>query len=209
MADRSRLRPGKPHVRGGEQKRARIAAEAARIMADEGVRDFHTAKRKAAERMNVPQLRDLPTNQEVDAALAERLNLFHREAVAQQVRYLREIAVEAMGFLASYHPRLVGSVLSGNVTSTSVIQLHVAADSPDDIGLFLREHEIPFELRERRYKFGGERYENVVSYSFVAKDANVELLVFDPRSREPPLSPVDRQPMQRAPLQAVKALLRE
>ena len=210
MADRSHLRPGKPHVRGGEQKRARIAAEAARIMADEGVRDFHLAKRKAAARLDTSQLRFLPTNKEIESALAERLQLFHSDSVAQNARRLREIAIEAMGFLATFDPRLVGPVLSGNVTSTSAIQLHVSADSAEDVALFLREHAIPFELTERRVKFGGERYKNVPTYSFVADGVTVELGVFDARSvRETPLSPIDGLPIRRGSMKELKVLLRE
>ena len=202
------MRLGKPHVRGGEQKRVRIASEAARIMAEEGVRDFHMAKRKAAARLNIPQQRDLPTNKEIEAALAEHLQLFHGDSVARNARRLREIAVQAMNFLVSFNPRLVGPVLSGNVTPTSEIQLHVSADSPEDIALFLREHAIPFQLSERRLKFGGERYKNIVAYSFVADAVAVALFVFDPRAaRETPLSPVDGLPIRRGSMKDLELLL--
>ncbi|HEX9811009.1 MAG TPA: hypothetical protein VGA88_02835 [Burkholderiales bacterium] len=210
MADRSRLRPGKPHVRGGEQKRARIAAEAARIMSDEGVRDFHLAKRKAAARLSISQLRDLPTNKEVENALADRLQLFHGQSLSLNARRLRKIAKEAMSFLASFNPRLVGPVLSGKVTPTSEVELHVSADSVEEVALFLREHAIPFELSERRVKFGGERYKNIATYSFVADGVTVELCVFDPRSaRETPLSPIDGLPIRRGNIRELEILLSE
>jgi len=208
VTERRNLGPGKPPARSGEQGRARIATEAARIMAEEGVRDFHMAKRKAADRLNVRQQRDLPTNKEIEAALAERLQLFHGNTVARNARRLREVALQAMNFLASFSPRLVGSVLSGNVTPTSEVQLHVSADSPEDVALFLRERAVPFQLNERRLKFGNERYKNVVVYSFVADDVTVELCVFDPRSaRAMPLSPVDGLPIQRGSLKDLELLL--
>lgn len=208
MALRRKLRHGKPPARGGEQKRARIATEAARIMAEEGVRDFQLAKRKAIARLNLAEQRDLPTNEEIEAALSDHLRLFHSSQLAENIRRLRGIAAEAMNFLALFEPRLVGPVLTGTVTPTSEIQLHVSADTPEQIGLFLCEHNIPFQMGERRVKFGGERYLNVATYEFVADGTNVELSVFDPRlARETPLSPVDGRPMRRAGPKEVQALL--
>ena len=49
-----RRRPS-PHTHGAEETRLRISREAARLMAEEGVLDFHAAKRKAVERLNLPE----------------------------------------------------------------------------------------------------------------------------------------------------------
>lgn len=209
MAPRSGSRRNKfPAARGEEQKRLRIATEAARIMAEEGVRDFQTAKRKAAARLNLSEIRNLPANEEVQLALAAHLQLFHGTEVVHNARRLREIALEAMRFLAAFEPKLVGPALSGTVTATSEIQLHVSADSPEQIGWLLQEHRIPFRLGERRVRFGGDRYKTVATYHFTADGANVELCVFDPRAaRETPLSPVDGRPMRRANIREMQDLL--
>src|SRR3990167_7324300 len=106
----------KPHAPGTDELRRQIAAHAARIMAEEGVRDFHAAKRKAAARLGLPETKHLPGNDEVDAALQEHLRLFHGGRLNQSVRRLRELAAEAMRFLSKFDPRLVGPVLSGTVT---------------------------------------------------------------------------------------------
>ncbi|HEY8553628.1 MAG TPA: hypothetical protein VIL43_03695 [Burkholderiales bacterium] len=208
MSVRRRRDGGKPAARNGEQARARVAVEAARIMAEEGVRDFQAAKRKAVARLNLSETRDLPTNEEIDAALADHLQLFHGARVADDARRLRTIAAQAMSFLAEFEPRLVGPVLAGTVTPESQIQLHVSADTPEQVGLFLLEHGIPYRMGERRIRFGGDRYENVSTYEFVADGAAIEICVFDPRSvRETPLSPVDGRPMRRAALKEVERLL--
>lgn len=208
MTSRFDRHRSKPRARNGEQKRARIATEAARVMAEEGVQDFQTAKRKATARLSLSDQRDLPTNEEIDAALAEHLQLFHGPQLARDARRLREIAAQAMSFLAAFEPRLVGPVLAGTVTRGSEVQLHVSADAPEQVGFFLQEHGIPYRLGERRVRFGGERYKNVSTYQFTAGDVPVELCVFDPRSaRETPLSPVDGRPMQRGTLKEVEALL--
>src|SRR3990167_6464188 len=106
----------KPNSPGSDELRQHIATDAARIMAEEGVRDFQTAKRKAAARLGLPETKHLPGNDEVDSALQEYLRLFHGGRLTQSVRRLRELAAEAMRFLSKFDPRLVGPVLSGTVT---------------------------------------------------------------------------------------------
>jgi hypothetical protein len=210
MAGRTHAPRGRARPRAEEQKRQRITAEAARIMAEEGVRDFQVAKRKAAERLGLSDHRHLPTNEEIDGALAQHLELFHHDQLARNTRRLRETAVEAMRFLAPFDPRVVGSALSGTVTPNSEIQLHISADAPEEVGLFLREHEIPFRLGERRVRFGGDRYQNVSAFRFDADGVAVELCVFDRRgAREAPLSPVDGRPMRRATLREMEELLQQ
>jgi hypothetical protein len=66
----------KSRARGGERpqplrndERSRIAHLAARLMAEDGIEDYATAKRKAARQAGVADLRQLPTNEEVDEAL--------------------------------------------------------------------------------------------------------------------------------------------
>ncbi|MHB1951957.1 MAG: hypothetical protein ACYCQK_10860, partial [Acidiferrobacteraceae bacterium] len=49
---------------------------AARIMADEGVRDFQLAKRKAAQRLNLPETRNWPGNVEIERAFEAYIGLF-------------------------------------------------------------------------------------------------------------------------------------
>lgn len=191
-----------------EQQRRHIALEAARIMADEGINDFQLAKRRAAARLGMDELKNLPNNQQIEQALRERLQLFHGARLADQLRRLRTLAVEAMEFLQPFDPRLVGAVLTGAATPTCGVQLHITAELPEDIALRLQEHGIPFQQDMRRVRFGGERYENVPTFQFTADGTSIELFVFNPRhARETPLSPVDGKPMRRAHLKEVRALL--
>ena len=59
-----------------ENLRRALAQEAARIMSEHGIRDFLTAKRKAAERFGVTDSAVLPKNIEIEDALAEYQRLF-------------------------------------------------------------------------------------------------------------------------------------
>lgn len=195
-------------ARAQDQVRYHICAEAARIMAEEGVRDYQTVKRKAAARLGHPETRDLPSNREIETALRQYLELFHGARRTQTLKSLRALALEAMRFLAAFDPRLAGAVLSGTVTPYSGIELHVAADSPEQIALLLHEHHIPCDQHERRLRFGGDRQLSVPTFSFRADDTVVEICVFGHEAmREPPLSPVDGKPMQRAGRAEVERLL--
>jgi hypothetical protein len=49
--------------------RQRLAEEAARIILEEGVRDYGLAKRKAADHLGMTGRPELPTNTEVETAL--------------------------------------------------------------------------------------------------------------------------------------------
>lgn len=176
-------------------------------MAEEGIQDFQAAKRKAAGRLNLPDTKDWPSNQEIESALEEHLALFHADLPEQRLR-LRSAAADAMRFLQEFEPRLVGTVLSGNVTKYSPVQLHLSADAPEDIVFFLDANAVPYEEADKRLRFGGDRVEFVPSFRFHAGDVPVELFVFTREGiRETPLSPVDGKPMRRANLKDVEALI--
>jgi hypothetical protein len=193
---------------GAEERRRHISQEAARIMAEDGVRDYQLAKRRAVERLGLDAERNLPANQEIEDALREYLVLFQGARLKQDRRRLRQAALDAMRFFAPLEPRLVGAVLSGTVTRFSEVQLHVVADSVEQVGWMLDEHGIPHELEERKLRFGGDRYETVPAFRFSADGVPIELDVFTrERARENPLSPVDGKPMRRANPKEVEALL--
>jgi hypothetical protein len=123
---------------------------------------------------------------------------------------LRSVALEAMRFLEQFQPRLVGALLTDVVTEGTIVELHVSAETPEQIGWWLDEHQIPWEQGERRLRFGGDRYEPIPSYRFTADDVEVELCVFDQASvRETPLSPVDGRPMRRANIRDVEMLVNQ
>lgn len=190
--------------------KALIAQECARLMADEGVRDFQTAKRKAALRLAVADRASLPTNVEIEQALLDRQRLFHGHRQPMHLRDLRETALNAMRFLARFRPRLVGSVLSGTAGPHTGIHLHLFADTPEEVTLFLLERHIPFEMAERRVKMAGGVQACLPAFQFTVDEIRVDLTVFSlVAEREAPLSPVSNRPMRRANLAELEALLTE
>ncbi|MDQ5911361.1 MAG: hypothetical protein QG599_3458 [Pseudomonadota bacterium] len=196
--------------RDAPQLRILLAQECARLMAEEGLTDFRAAKRKAAQRLAVADLRLLPDNQEIEQALLDYQRLFQADRQPQQLQKLREAALDAMRFLADFRPRLVGSVLSGTAGPNTTIQLHLFADTPEDVALFLMNRRIPFESSERRLKPGNGEPVSLPVFRFSAGDHDFDLTVFAPLAeREAPRSPVDGRPMRRAGPADLEVLLAE
>ena len=70
-------------------------------MAESGMRDFHQAKLKAAERLGIHDDASLPRNREIEDALREYQRLFHGDAQAGGLRLRREAALRALDFFAA------------------------------------------------------------------------------------------------------------
>lgn len=188
--------------------RQRLAQEAARLMAEEGVQDFFAAKRKAAERLGAPNTQNMPRNKEIEEALQDYQRLFLGAEGAEQLRRLRVAAVQAMRFFAPFEPRLAGSVLTGTAGAHSDVNLHLFADAPEDVNLFLMGAGIPFEVGLRRLRLNRETSGDIPSVRFLAGEQTIEALIFPANGiRQAPLSPVDGRPMERAALGRVEELL--
>lgn len=196
--------------RKDQQMRLRLAQEAARILIDSGSRDFALAKRKAAEHLSAHDTRQMPSNLEIEQAVAEYQRLFRSTSQPQHLKHLREAAYEAMQFFRDFDPRLVGPVLTGTADVNTAISLHVFTDTPEDITLLLMEKHIPFETGEKRMRVREDTYQNLPMVSFLAQQNKIEVIIFPVSKRIPiPLSPVDGRPVQRANLEAVEILLNE
>jgi hypothetical protein len=188
--------------------RQRLAIEAARMMAEESIGDFLTAKRKAATLLGVTDTRNLPRNSEVEEALVEYQRLFKADSQPRLLRELREVALQAMHFLESFKPHLTGSVLRGTASYYSDINLHLFATTPEEVSLFLMQKEIPFDMNHKRFRFSKDASADYPIYRFVAGKHSIELTVFPINGeRQAPLSPVDGRPMQRASASALQRLL--
>ncbi|MEY4847036.1 MAG: hypothetical protein RLZZ36_149 [Pseudomonadota bacterium] len=197
----------KPAPRTEHLRRA-LAQEAARVMAEHGVRDFLLAKRKAAERFGVVDGSVLPRNTEIEEALQEYQRLFGGEGHEASLHAQRQVALDVMHRLQEFKPRLVGAVLTGTATAHDDVILHVFADRMEAITLRLLEHGVPFELAERRTRFNSERVVNQPSVRLEVDDQPVELVVFGIDGiRQAPVSPIDGKPMRRADANEVAALL--
>lgn len=196
--------------RNSEAERARrvVAQEAARLIVDHGVRDYRLAKQKAAERLGVTGRGALPGNTEVEAALAEHLQIFGRESHADHLRLMRVAALSAMELLAAFTPRLVGPVLVGTADENSAVNLHAFADSPEAVAMELADIGINYKPYERRLKSRRGRVETYAGFEFRHSHNSIQVTVFPIDGiRQAPMSPIDGKPMKRVDSAAVQQLL--
>lgn len=193
-----------------EQLRNALAQEAARIMAEQGVEDFLLAKRKAAGRLGVADAAVLPNNSEIEHALIAHQRLFRSQQHDDQLLQLRRSALRLMRLLNAFHPRLVGSALSGSASVHSEINVHVFADAAERISLILHENGIDHHDAEKKLRYEANRHVTYPSFKFVAGEHAIEVVVIPINGiRQAPLSPVDGKPMQRASTAEVESLLQE
>ena len=199
----------KRHATRADNLRRALAQEAARIMAEHGVRDFLIAKRKAAERFGVTERAAiLPKNSEIEEALAAYQRLFGGASHLEALHAQRSAALAAMRYFEEFEPRLVGAVLSGTATEHSGVQLHLFADRAESVTLKLIDRGIPHEVTERRVKLNAERIRAFPGVRFEMEEQPIEVTVFPPEGiRQAPVSPVDGRPMRRASALEVEALL--
>lgn len=192
------------------QLRQLIAQTAARLMSESGMRDFAMAKRKAAQHHGLAHSRNLPGNEEIEEALLEYQRLFHSTTQAELLRQLRQTALQAMTMLEAFHPLLIGPILNGSADENTPVYLHLFAETPEQLMIFLMQRHIPFEQGDRTVHLAKGQTRDYPKFCFVAGDTAIELTVFPlDAPRQPPLSPVDGKPMRRADREQLKALLEE
>lgn len=189
--------------------RERIAAAAARIMAEDGIDNFALAKRKAARSLGAPATEALPGNDEIEAELRAYLALYQAEEHPHRIAELREVALDAMRTLERFHPYLTGPVLKGTAGPYAEIDLQLFPESSKEVELLLLERDIAFETQEAR-RYSGDRVHAVSVFTLLWQDTPLRLSVFDPRDERVALKTSQAgRVMQRAGIAELTALLRD
>lgn len=104
-----------------------IAAVAARLVVEEGM-EYASAKRKAARDFGSRPA--LPSNEEIEDAVREHIELFCADTQGAELRALREVALVWMQRLAEFRPHLSGAAWRGTATRLSAVPLDLYCDDP-------------------------------------------------------------------------------
>lgn len=183
--------------------RASIASAAARLMAEDGITDYHQAKRKAARQLGLPEHTAFPDNAEVEAELRTYRSLYQEEGHAELIDALRHTALELLDLLEEFRPYLTGSVLDGTAGEHSKIDILLFADSAKEVEIFLLNRGIDVGHVESR----NERVEAVLLIQTDTADAN--LVILSPQQERVSLKHRDGRPRERIRAAALRALLLE
>ena len=189
--------------------RARIAAAAARLMAEDGIDDFALAKRKAAKQLGAVDAQALPGNDEIEAELRAYLALYQAEEHPQRVVELREIALDAMRTLQRFNPYLTGPVLKGIAGPYAEIELQLFPDSVKEVEIFLLDRNLTYATQEGR-RYAGDRPHGVSVLTLSWRGVPLRLSIFDARDERLALKTSQAgRVMDRAGIAEVGALLRD
>ncbi|MDR2189292.1 MAG: nucleotidyltransferase domain-containing protein [Azonexus sp.] len=181
--------------------RASIASAAARLMAEDGITDYHHAKKKAARQLGLNEHVSFPDNAEIDAELRAYRSLYQRERHPELIARLRRAALELLELLADFRPWLTGSVLEGTAGEHSRIDILIFADSAKEVEIFLLNRDIPFIHGTPRH----DKAEAVLVVDTEVASAN--LIVFPVAAERIRLKYHDGRPRQRVQIEALRALL--
>jgi hypothetical protein len=190
-----------------QQMRTRIAAAAARLMAEDGIDDYSLAKRKAARQLGAEDTRLLPNNEEIETELRAYQALYQGEEQRERIQQLRARALEAMQLLAQFRPYLAGSVLYGTAGRYSDIELQLFTDDSKSVERFLLNHDIPYDISDRRH-FAGDQARAVTVLTLELQEIRFNLAIYALTDERTVVrtSPAGR-PLGRAGIQAVSQLL--
>jgi predicted nucleotidyltransferase len=194
-----------------DRLRRLIAQEAARIMYEEGVSEYRDAKRKAARRFGPEKALSLgshlPSNAEIHEEVQRLIGIYEEDLLPERLLRLRLVALRQMELLNAFHPYLVGSVLSGAVTERSDVDLHLFAESCEEVEEFLQGEGIPFETEVVTIRHGGE----FVDYFHIYLEDDgtvVECTVYPLQEiHRLPTSSITGKPMERANAKRVRKLI--
>lgn len=155
-----------------------VADETARLLYEEGYRDYRVAKQKAAQRLGADnQAKNQPSNEEVEQALQDYVQLLDQAEHQANLKLHREIALEAMEFLQPFQPYLTGSALEGTSGPLSAVTLHLSANRAEDVIFHLEEQNIPFQIQERKVKTG-KKQDYFPLLRLYVDNVAVELMIF-------------------------------
>lgn len=189
------------------QMREMIAQAAARLIAEDGIQDYASAKRKAARQIGAPDSHSLPANSEVQQALRAYQELYQKDEQPARLRRLRQEALRAMQMLGNFNPHLTGSVLTGTATRHSDINLQLFTDSAKEVELFLLNHNTPYETGERRVRLGDELLQ-APTFTLHGDEAEIRVSVFGTDDlRKAQKNPIDGKALDRARIKQVESLL--
>ncbi len=199
-----------------QQLRASLAEEAARLMYEEGVKQYHSAKFLAAKRLLGRSMgkkvryrpKDLPSNGEIQASLKHLVELNEDPDQHYRLFAMRVIALEVMHDLLMFYPCLIGSVSTGHIREGSDIDLHVFTD---DLELLLTRLDTQ-EWRYSKAEVSIQKNGKIMLYTHIYLESvfPIELSVYPTLERRVvSRSSTDGKPIKRLKHGAVEKLLEQ
>ena len=124
-----------------------IASKAAELISQEGIRDYHFAKKKAAKYLGFSDKEILPSNYEIDKELILFKNLYQK-VDHDLVQNLKKEALKIMLLFERYKPFISNQFLEGIITKYPIIEINLFTDDIKEIEYILLNQNIHFEISD-------------------------------------------------------------
>lgn len=157
-----------------------IAHTAARMVVEEGL-EWGPAKRRAVKQLGLPARTPLPDNDQLETAVREYIALFCGDTQPQELRALRELALEWMERMQEFRPHLSGAVWRGTATRASDIYIGLFCDDSKSAEIALINHNVQYDVSEVS-GFTGKTVDALSISSFckpLGEAIGVHLMVYD------------------------------
>jgi hypothetical protein len=157
-----------------------IATLAARWVVEEGL-EYGAAKRRAAKQLGIGGRGVLPTNDVVEAAVADYIAVFCADTQPFELQALRRLAFQWMERLAAFRPYLSGAVWRGTATRKSDIYLQLFCDDSKSAEIALIDGHVRYVARSVT-GFNGETVDALSVHAFcteLKEEIGVHLMIYD------------------------------
>ena len=187
-----------------------MAAAAARMVVEEGL-EYGVAKRQALKQLGVSARTPLPSNDQVEAAVREYIQIFCADTQSAELVALRRLAAIWMARLAEFRPHLAGAVWRGTATRLSDIYLQLFCDDPKSAEIKLIDQNVRYEVSTVN-GFQGEAVDAlsmVVTCTELGQRVGLHLMIYDLDDVRGALKPDAQGLTQRGDLKALERLMSE
>ena len=172
-----------------QETRLYIAAEAAKLLAEQQTLDYGWARHKAAQSSGVRGERNLPDFALIEASLTDYLELFHPQR--NSLQQLQTRSLKLMKLLSAFHPHLSGALSRGIAVRFATVTLYLYADSAKDVLFRLMDLSANFESLDVKLSFQRGTEESRPAFRINFDDTEYVLVVLQPgEQRHPPIDPV-------------------
>ncbi|MEZ6093337.1 MAG: HD domain-containing protein [Pirellulaceae bacterium] len=190
--------------------RRQITWHAAMLMYQRQETEYYQAKMKAARTIAKGWVKasDLPSNREIRDEVQSFARMYEGESRGCQLQDMRVSACRMMRLFQHYHPRLIGSVLTGRIRSGSDIDIHLFADNLGAITGLLEYEGLRYDVECKQIHKANES--RIFKHVHVVDTFDFELTVYPEYQRKDVMkSSITGKAIQRATLPELEIFMNQ
>ncbi len=191
-----------------QETRRYIAAEAAKLLAQQQTLDYAWARHKVAQSSGVQGERNLPDFALIEASLTDYLELFHPQR--NSLLQLQTKSLKLMKLLSVFQPHLCGPLSRGIAVRFATVSLYLYTDSAKDVLFRLMDLNANFESLDVKLSFQRGTEESRPAFRINFEDTEYVLMVLRPGDqRHPPTDQVTGKAERGVSLEALQKMIEQ